>query len=148
MNKAMTVPFVKLNENAKVPERATSGSAGYDLCACVDGAVVLPARERALIPTGIAAAIPVGYVGLVFGRSGLGIRHGVTMANGVGVIDSDYRGEFHVALVNHSDVSYNVKDGDRIAQLLIMPVASVTFTQVDSLDSTERGESGFGSTGR
>jgi len=144
----MTISYIKLNENARVPERATAGSAGYDLCACVDGVAVLPARERVLIPTGIAAALPDGHVGLVFGRSGLGINHGVTMANGVGVIDSDYRGEIHVALVNHSDISYNIKDGDRIAQLLIMPVASVTFKRVDSLNSTERGESGFGSTGR
>ena len=146
MNK--TVHFVKLDKNAKVPARATAGSAGYDLCACIDGVMALPARGRALIPTGIAAALPDGHVGLVFGRSGLGIKHGVTMANGVGVIDSDYRGQIHVALVNHSDISYNVEDGDRIAQLLIMPVASVTFAQADSLDCTERGESGFGSTGK
>lgn len=148
MNTPLTVRFIKLNESSKVPERATAGSAGYDLCACVDGVVTLPARERVLIPTGIAAAIPEGYVGLLFGRSGLGIKHGVTMANGVGVIDSDYRGQIHAALVNQSDISYNISNGDRIAQLLIMPVAPVTFMLADSLDGTDRGENGFGSTGK
>jgi dUTP pyrophosphatase len=142
----MEIPYIKLKDNARVPERATEGSVGYDLCACEDTA--LPPRGRAMIPTGIAAALPNGYVGLIFGRSGLGVKHGVTMANGVGVIDSDYRGELNVALVNHSDITYNIKSGDRVAQLLIMPVASVQFIPAESLEGTERGESGFGSTGR
>ena len=143
----MTILFRKISENARTPECATSGSAGYDLCACVSEPVTIGPRERALIPTGISVALPDGHTGFVFGRSGLGVRHGVSLINGVGVIDSDYRGEIRIGLVNHSDVPYTVCDGDRIAQLCVMPVAAAQFVQADALDETGRGAGGFGSTG-
>ena len=120
-----------------------------DLCACVDEAVTLNAGERRLVPTGIAIALPSPeYVALVFARSGLGIKRGVCLSNGVGVIDSDYRGEIGVGLVNLGDAPYTVQPGDRIAQLMVVPVVQPAVTVVDDLDETERGAGGFGSTGR
>ena len=120
-----------------------------DLCACTDAAVTLNAGERRLIPTGIAIALPSAeYVALVFARSGLGIRKGVCLSNGVGVIDSDYRGEIGVGLVNLGGEPYTVQPGDRIAQLMVVPVVQPTLTLTDDLDETERGAGGFGSTGR
>lgn len=144
----MTVSYIKIDDNAAPPERATSGSAGYDLCACIGEPVTINPRERTLITTGIAMAIPEGHVGLIFGRSGLGVKHGITLPNGVGVIDSDYRGQIHVALVNHSDMPYTINSGDRIAQLCIMPVVLAEFTLAKALDDTERSTNGFGSTGK
>lgn len=144
----MTISYIILDENAVPPERATSGSAGHDLRACIGGQITLHPHERALITTGIAVAIPEGYVGLVFGRSGLGTKHGVTLSNGVGVIDSDYRGQIHVGLVNHSDMPYTISNGDRIAQLCIMPAMAADFVQTDALDETGRSANGFGSTGK
>ena len=120
-----------------------------DLCACIDEAVTLNAGERRLVPTGIAIALPSPeYVALVFARSGLGIKRGVCLSNGVGVIDSDYRGEIGVGLVNLGDAPYTVQPGDRIAQLMVVPVVQPAVTVVDDLDETERGAGGFGSTGR
>lgn len=144
----MTIPYIKTDDNAAPPERATSGSAGYDLRACIGEPVTINPRERALITTGIAMSIPEGHVGLVFGRSGLGVKHGVTLSNGVGVIDSDYRGQIHVGLVNHSDMPYTISNGDRIAQLCIMPFVSAEFTLTEVLDDTGRNTNGFGSTGK
>lgn len=144
----MTISYILKDENAAPPERATSGSAGNDLRACIDAQITLAPHERALIPTGIAVAIPEGYVGLVFGRSGLGTKHGVTLSNGVGVIDSDYRGQIYVGLVNHSDMPYTISNGDRIAQLCIIPAMAAEFVQTDVLDDTGRSANGFGSTGK
>ena len=111
--------------------------------------MVLQAGARQVLPTGVAIALPgADYVALICARSGLASRHGITMANGVGVIDSDYRGELRVALFNESDTDYVIHDGDRIAQLMVLPVIQPQLTFVDELDETERGTGGFGSTGR
>ena len=139
----------KIGTDIPLPRFATAGAACMDLCACVDEAVTLNAGERRLVPTGIAIALPSPeYVALVFARSGLGIRKGVCLSNGVGVIDSDYRGEIGVGLVNLGDAPYTVQPGDRIAQLMVVPVVQPAVTVVDDLDETERGAGGFGSTGR
>ena len=132
-----------------LPRFATGGAACMDLCACIESPLTLAAGQRALVPTGIAIALPsADYVALVFARSGLGIKKGVCLSNGVGVIDSDYRGEIGVGLVNLGDEPYTVQPGDRIAQLMVVPVVQPTITVVDELDETDRGAGGFGSTGR
>ena len=139
----------KLRDNAIVPVRATSGSAGIDLCACMDEPLAVSGRGHALVPTGIAIALPGdGYAAFVFARSGLAIKRGLGLLNGVGVIDSDYRGEVCVGLVNQFDDDYVIQPGERIAQLVVMPVAALPVVEVDSLDETARGAGGFGSTGR
>ena len=138
----------KIGTSIPFPYYATAGAAALDLHACVDEAVVVPAGGEARIPTGIAAAIPEGYVGIMAVRSSMGIRHGITMSNGIGVIDSDYRGPLSVGLYNLRGEDYVVQPGDRIAQLLVVPVACPELEVVDALPETERGEGGFGSTGR
>ena len=139
----------KIGTEIPLPKFATAGAACMDLCACIDAPVTLEAGARALIPTGIAIALPsAGYVALVFARSGLGIKQGVCLSNGVGVIDSDYRGEIGVGLVNLGQDDYTVRPGDRIAQLMVTPVVQPTVVQVSALDDTDRGAGGFGSTGR
>lgn len=139
----------KLGREIPLPRFATGGAACMDLCACMDESITLNAGERHLVPTGIAIALPSAeYVALVFARSGLGIKKGVCLSNGVGVIDSDYRGEIGVGLVNLGDAPYTVQPGDRIAQLMVVPVVQPTLTVVETLDETERGAGGFGSTGR
>ena len=145
----LTLKMKKVRPGAIIPKRATSGSAGLDLCACTENEVVLKAGERTVIPTGIAIAIENNETAaFVYARSGLGIKHGISLSNGVGVIDSDYRGELQVALYNESDTDYVIHDGDRIAQLMVLPVVQPTLEFVDELDETERGAGGFGSTGR
>ncbi len=139
----------RIGADIPAPRFATAGAAAMDLCACLDGPVTLAAGERALIPTGLAISLPdPGYVALVFARSGLGIKKGISLSNGVGVIDSDYRGEIGVGLVNFSGESYTVQPGDRIAQLTVVPVVQPTLTFGDTLDETARGSGGLGSTGR
>lgn len=139
----------KIGGEIPVPSFATAGSAAMDLRACIDGDVTIAAGQRAIIPTGIAIALPgADFVALICARSGLASKFGITMANGVGVIDSDYRGELKVALHNASDTDYTIRDGDRIAQLMVLPVVQPTLQLVEELDETERGEGGFGSTGR
>lgn len=139
----------KIGTDIPLPRFATAGAACMDLYACIDQPVTLAAGERRLIPTGIAIALPSAeYVALVFARSGLGIKHGIALSNGVGVIDSDYRGEIRVGLTNLSDTPYTVQPGDRIAQLAVMPVVQAELERVDSLDDTGRGTGGFGSTGK
>ena len=139
----------KLRENAVIPTRATGGSAGYDIYACIDEPVVLKARSRAVFPTGIAIAIDDANVAaFVFARSGLGINRGIAPSNCVGVIDSDYRGECMVGLTNHSDEDYTVQPGERIAQMIFMPVYTPELVWIDELPDTARGEGGFGSTGK
>lgn len=136
----------KIRSDVKLPKLATPGSAGADLCSNED--LVLPANGRALFKLGFSIEIPQNLVGLVTPRSGLALKHGVTVANAPGVIDSDYRGEVGVILLNTSDVEYKVFVGDRIAQLLIVPVCSARYVDVEQLSSTSRGAGGYGSTGR
>lgn len=139
----------KIGTEIPLPHFATAGAACMDLCACMDQPVTLAAGERRLIPTGIAIALPsADYVALVFARSGLGIKQGVCLSNGVGVIDSDYRGEIGVGLVNLGNGPYTVHPGDRIAQLMVTPVVRPVVVQAEELDETARGTGGFGSTGR
>lgn len=139
----------KIGTEIPAPFYATPGAAAMDLHACVDGAVTIPAGGRRVIPTGIAIALSSAeYVALVFARSGLGIKHGVAPANCVGVIDSDYRGEIMVGLHNAGESDYTVQPGDRIAQLMVVPVVQAQVQMVEELDDTARGAGGFGSTGR
>ena len=139
----------KIGTAIPFPARATEGSAGIDLAACTDEPVTIAPRALVRIPTGIAIALPSqDYVALVFARSGLGIKHGVSLSNGVGVIDSDYRGEIAVGLTNLSDTPYTVRPGDRIAQLAVVPVARPELVWTEDLEDTGRGAGGFGSTGR
>ena len=139
----------KIGKEIPLPSYATAGSAGMDLRACIDAPVAIPAGERAMIPTGLAIALPgPEWVALVYARSGLAIKHGLAPANCVGVIDSDYRGEVTVGLLNSSREDYTIEPGERVAQLVIMPVTQARITVTDALDETERGSGGFGSTGR
>lgn len=144
-----TLKMKKVRENAIIPKRATVGSAGLDLCACIDEPLTVKAGERAVIPSGIAIALESSeVVALVFARSGLAIKHGISLSNSVGVIDSDYRGEICVGIINTSREDYTVNPGERIAQLVLTPVIPAEPVEVESLDETERGAGGFGSTGR
>ena len=138
----------KIGNDIPLPYYATPGSAAMDLHACLEEAVTIPARGRTVIPTGIAIALPSsGYVALVFARSGLGIKHGVVPSNCVGVIDSDYRGEVMVGLQNSGETDFTIQPGDRIAQLMVVPVVQAQVRMTDELDETQRGTGGFGSTG-
>lgn len=149
MNLKIKAVSPKIGTDIPFPFYASAGAAGMDLCACMDEPVTIAPRQIVSLPTGIAIALPsADYVALVFARSGLGIKHGVALANGVGVIDSDYRGEIRVGLTNLSDTPYTVQPGDRIAQLAVMPVVQAELERVDSLDETGRGTGGFGSTGK
>jgi len=140
---------IKLTRGAVCPEYATEGSAAVDLRAMIDEAYTLAPGERHVFTTGIAIAPETtGVVAIVAGRSGLGVKHGISLANGIGVIDSDYRGEIHVGLLNKSDVPYTGNPGDRIAQMMFMPVMAVNFIKSLELDETDRGAGGFGSTGK
>lgn len=142
------IKFMENNKEKKLPFYATEGSAGMDLIACIEKDIVLPPLGRALVPTGIAIEIPgPEYGAFVFARSGLAIKKGITLANCVGVIDSDYTGEIKVGLINMSNEEFVVTNGERIAQLVIMPVNQANLVVVDELDKTERGAGGFGSTG-
>ena len=139
----------KIGKEIPFPAYATPGSAGMDLRACIDEAVTIPAGERRMVPTGLAIALPgAEWVALVYARSGLAIKHGLAPANCVGVIDSDYRGEIVVGLLNSSKEDYTIEPGERVAQLVIMPVTQARVSVVEELDETERGTGGFGSTGR
>ena len=143
----MQVKIKKLDPRAKIPTYGTEFSAGADLYNMEGNDVTVKPHETVMIPLGFAIEIPDGYAGLVFARSGLASKRGLAPANKVGVIDCDYRGEIMVALHNHSASSQTVAAGDRIAQLLIMPVLQVELTLADELDDTARGAGGFGSTG-
>lgn len=130
-----------------LPAYATEGSAGLDLRACISDAITVKVGSRALVPSGIAIELPKDYVALVFARSGLAIKHGLALANGVGVIDSDYRGEIAVGLINQGEEDFVVSPGERIAQLVVMPVVQPELELVAELSDTVRGAGGFGSTG-
>lgn len=138
---------IKLTKNASVPEYATSGAAAVDLRAANEEDITIAPGERKLIPTGLAMSIPQGIVGIIAARSGLACKKGIALSNSIGVIDSDYRGEIGVSLFNTSSEPFTVSTGDRIAQMMFIPVAKASFTVCDSLDETDRGEGGFGSTG-
>lgn len=143
-----TLKIKKLDESAVLPIRATPGSAGVDLSALLKVPLTINPGEIKLIPTGLAAEISPGFAGFIFGRSGLGVKHGIAPINAVGVIDSDYRGQIGVGLVNHSDEAYTIQPGERIAQMIILPVCTARIVEVGCLSDTDRGESGFGSTGK
>ena len=144
-----TVRVKKLNDNAVLPKYGSEFAAGADLYACNGGETVrVNPGETVFIHTGLAAEIPQGYAGLVFARSGIACKRGLAPANKVGVIDSDYRGEIMVAIHNHSAEAQSIEDGERIAQLMITPFLSVNFCEAKALDDTDRGEGGFGSTGK
>ena len=139
----------RLSDKAVIPQYATAGSAGMDLHACMDEPMVIEPGQRVKVPTGLAIALPdPGHAAFLFPRSGLGVKSGITLPNCVGVVDSDYRGEVIVGLVNLSDTPYTVQPGDRIAQMVILPVAQAHIQVVDELSDTDRGAGGFGSTGK
>ncbi len=142
--KIKTLPHA---ENLDLPAKATSLSSGYDLYAAVEEEVVIPPSQIALIPTGISLEIPRGYEAQVRPRSGLAIKHGITLLNSPGTIDADYRGEIKVIVINLGKENFIVRRGDRIAQMVFMRVEEVEFKKVDSLTGTSRGNKGFGSTG-
>jgi dUTP pyrophosphatase len=144
---SVRVEFSRLDPRAATPERMTPGAAGFDLRACLKDPVELLPGERVLVPTGLVLAIPAGFEGQVRPRSGLALRYGVTLANSPGTIDSDYRGPLGVLLINLGRDPFRIEHGDRIAQLVIGRVVAAEFTEVESLDSTKRGDGGFGHTG-
>ena len=145
----MELKIKKLKENAKIPQRATNGSAGMDLYACIAESVTLAPGQLTVIPTGIAIELPDNTsAAFLYARSGLGVKHGICLSNGVGVIDSDYRGEVCVGLCNVSDKPYVIEPFERVAQMVIAPVLTPDITEVDELSDTARGEGGFGSSGR
>ena len=143
----MTVNIKKLNEKAVIPAYGSEYAAGADLYACLEGELTIQPHETAVIPTGIARELPVGYAGLIYARSGLATKKGLAPANKVGVVDCDYRGEVKVALHNHSGAAQTVSAGERVAQLVITPYITANFCEVDELSQTVRGAGGFGSTG-
>lgn len=144
----MNVAVKKLKENAILPTYGSAQAAGADLYACLDADLTIAPGETAFVPTGLAMELPLGYVGLIYARSGLACKRDLAPANKVGVIDSDYRGEFMIALHNHGAESRRVANGDRIAQLVVTPVIQPVYFEADTLDETDRGTGGFGSTGK
>ena len=149
MTADLRLPIMRLPHgmDLPLPAYATSGAAGMDVAAAVNKPVILAAGERLAIPTGFAMAVPVGYEAQIRPRSGLALKHGVTIANAPGTIDSDYRGEVAILLVNLGDQDFTIARGMRIAQMIVAPVTQVTPIATDSLANTERGDAGFGSTG-
>ena len=144
----MEVRVKRLTEGAKLPTYGSAEAAGADLYACLEEAVTIHPGETAFIPTGIALEVPKGCAGLVYARSGMAAKRGLAPANKVGVIDSDYRGEIKVVLLNHGPVPQVVENGERIAQFLITPVLQPAYVEAEDLSDTERNVGGFGSTGK
>ncbi len=144
----MKIEIKRLSKTAVFPSRGSAQAAGYDLCADLKEPLSIPAGETVMVETGYSIAIPDGYFGGVFARSGISTKKGLRPANCTGVIDSDYRGPVVVPLYNDSDTERLIMPGERVAQLIILPYLSVDFCEVEQLDETERGENGFGSTGR
>jgi len=147
MSERVVLPVKRLRDDAVLPRRASEGAAGFDLVAALDAAVILPPGEWRAVPTGIAIALPTGHEAQIRPRSGLAARHGVTVLNSPGTIDEDYRGEIQVLLINHGKAAFTIEPRSRIAQMLIAQVPPVQLEEVDILDETIRGSSGFGSTG-
>ena len=144
----MEIKIKRLNERAKIPTFGTEFSAGADLYCAEEHETSVCSGQKCSIGTGISMEIPEGYVGLVFARSGLACKNGLRLCNSVGVIDADYRGEIKVVLHNDSEYVREIKPGERVAQMIIMPYPKVIFTEVEELSDTVRGELGFGGTGR
>ena len=144
----MKIAVKKLRETAILPTFGSPEAAGADLYACLEAPVTVAPGQTVFVPTGLAMELPVGYVGLVYARSGLACKRGLAPANKVGVIDSDYRGEFIVALHNHGTEPQTVASGERIAQLVVAPILMPEYVETDSLSATQRGTGGFGSTGK
>ena len=145
----MKLKIKRLNDNAILPQRATVGSAGFDLYSSLELPIEIAPGERVLIPTGIAIELPDNnYVVYIYARSGLSIKNGITLSNCVGVIDSDYRGEIKVGLINLSDKAYIINPADRIAQMVISPIIIPELIVSDNLNNTDRSDGGFGSTGK
>jgi dUTP pyrophosphatase len=142
----INLPVINKSNNP-LPEYQTKQSAGVDLCAFTSTDVILSPGDRVLIGTGLYIALPEGYEAQIRPRSGLALKHGITIINSPGTIDSDYRGELKIALINHSKEDYIVKNGDRIAQMVISKYEQISFTLTENLDHTERGERGYGHTG-
>ena len=142
------VMIKKLHPMAIIPQYMTEFAAGMDICALLEEAILLQPGQRSLIPTGLAFAIPEGYEIQVRPRSGLAIKHGITLVNSPGTIDADYRGEVCVILINHGQESFTISPGDRIAQLVVAPVCQAGLMEVSELSETARGEGGFGHTGK
>lgn len=143
----MEIKIKKLNENAIIPTRGSEQAAGYDLYACIPERILINPHKTVKIGTGLSIEIPDGYFGAIFARSGLATKQGIRPANCVGVCDSDYRGEYIVALHNDTDIPKTIIPGERIAQLVVMPYLPIEFEEVEELSETKRGEGGFGSTG-
>lgn len=143
----MNIRVKKLNANATLPTYGSEYAAGADLYACMDEAITINPGETVMVHTGLAMEIPAGYAGLIYPRSGMASKRGLAPANKVGVVDPDYRGEFMVALHNHSLTAQTVEPNERIAQLVIAPFLTACFEEADELSDTVRGEGGFGSTG-
>lgn len=143
------IKLMKIKKNAIVPSRATSGAAGFDLYACIDEKINIKAGESVLVPTGIAVELPNSdMAAFIFARSGLATKFGISLSNGVGVVDSDYRGEICVGLRNFSTETYTIEKNERVAQMIIMPVISTNLVESEFLGQTDRGSGGFGSTGK
>ena len=143
----MNIQVTKLNENAILPKYQTTGAAAMDIHACIDAPITLQPGERRMIPTGFALAVPLGYEAQMRARSGLSIKHGIAMVNGVGTIDSDYRGEVGMLVINLGQEPFKITHGMRVAQMVIARYERVAWDEVGKLNETARGESGFGSTG-
>lgn len=143
----IVLKFQKLDNRVQIPQYQTSGSSGMDLCAFLEEDVILKPMERKLIPTGLKMEIPIGYEAQVRPRSGLSIKNGITLINCIGTVDADYRGELKVPLVNLGQEEFVIKNGDRIAQMVIMPIVQPQIEVVSELSQTQRQEGGFGSTG-
>lgn len=153
MDFSLKIHFKKLSKKIgytiPLPHYATPGSAGLDLPACLDEPMVVKPGARVKVPTGIAVDIPYRHMaGLIFPRSGLSTKHGISLANAVGLIDSDYKGEIMIAVINQSEQDYVIKPGERVAQLVFVPVFEVTLEEKTDLEKTDRGAGGFGSTGK
>ena len=143
-----TIRVKKLHPNAVLPSYGSSQAAGADLYACLDAPVTIEPGQTAWIPTGIALEVPEGCAGLIYARSSMGVKRGLAPANKVGVIDSDYRGEIRVVLLNHGNQSQVVEPGERVAQFVITPVLTPAYMEAEELNETQRGSGGFGSTGK
>lgn len=143
------VKIKKLRDDAVMPKYKTDGAAGMDVCYVGDEDITLKCGEKKLVPCGFCMEMQSNdYVILMYARSGLSIKHGITMVNGVGVIDSDYRGEIKCPMINLGDADYTIKSGDRIGQMVFTPIVQANLTECDELGTTERADGGFGSTGR
>lgn len=144
----MKINIKKLRDKAIIPTRGSEYAAGYDLYACIDAPIIITPHSTVKVGTGLSIEIPTGYFGAIFARSGLSTKQGLRPANAVGVCDSDYRGEYIVALHNDTDIPQTINPMERIAQLIVIPFLSIEFNEIDELSKTERGADGFGSTGK